>query len=241
MPVIFRYDDALVETFPTLHAAIILAHNLTNGPTPTGLAQAYTAEQARVTERIGDTPLGEVETLVAWRRVFSAFGVAPTKYRNAAEALIRRLTRKGDIPLLNCLVDLGNLVSIRYGLPVAFFDRRAHTGMVTVRFATGDERFTDLGQSEAIHPDPGEVIFVDDTGLICARRWCWRQSEQSASRADTTAALITIEGHHATAATDVAAAHDDMLALLRENVPGTILDSALLSAANPVFESDLGA
>ena len=31
---------------------------------------------------------------------------------------------------------------------------------MTVRFATGDERFTDLGTDVVQHPPPGEVIFV---------------------------------------------------------------------------------
>ena len=39
--------------------------------------------------------------------------------RSAAEALLRRLTKQGSIPSINTLVDIGNLVSIRYALPVA--------------------------------------------------------------------------------------------------------------------------
>ena len=42
------------------------------------------------------------------------FGVDPTQYRSAAEALLRRLSKSGEIPSINALVDLGNLVSIRY-------------------------------------------------------------------------------------------------------------------------------
>ena len=74
--------------------------------------------------RIGETPLSELPTLAAWRRAFRAFGVDPTAYRSAAEALLRRLTKQGSIPSINALVDIGNLVAIRYGLPVAMFDQR---------------------------------------------------------------------------------------------------------------------
>ena len=56
---------------------------------------------------------------------FRQFGVDPTKYRCAAEALLRRLTKKGDIPSINTLVDLCNLISIRFALPVAAFDARS--------------------------------------------------------------------------------------------------------------------
>ena len=107
--------------------------------------------------------------------------------------------------------------------------------MVTVRFAAGDERFTDLGTDESAHPDPGEVIVVDEAGLVSARRWCWRQSDQSAAREDTAEALITVEGHHASAEADVRAALEDLRALLGEYVPGAALHTALLSPATPAL------
>ncbi len=239
MPTLFRYDTTLLARFPTIRGGVILARNLRNGPTPPALAAAFAAEQQAALARLGDTPLSEVPSLAAWRRAFSAFGVEPTKYRSAAESLLRRLTKKGDIPSLNLLVDLGNLVSIRYALPIAVFDRRATTGTVTVRFAAGDERFTDLGTDEVVHPDPGEVIFVDEAGLVSARRWCWRQSDQSAAREDTTEALITVEGHHASAEDDVRAALADLEALLGEYSPGVTLHTALLSPAQPAFEHAL--
>lgn len=237
MPTLFRYDAALVARFPTIRGGVIFARGLCNGPTPPALAAVFADEQRAVLARLGETPLSDVPSLAAWRRAFSAFGVKPTQYRSAAEALLRRLTKHGDIPSVNLLVDLGNLVSIRYALPVAVFDRRATTGPVTVRFATGDERFTDLGTDEVAHPDAGEVIFVDEAGLVSARRWCWRQSDQSAARDDTAEALITVEGHHASAEDDVRAALADLRALLGEFVTGATVHSALLSPANPEFSA----
>lgn len=233
--ILFQYDQPILDQFPTIRGGIIYARHLTNGPTPDALKAAYSAEQDAVKARIGDTPLSEIESLAAWRRVFSAFGVQPTKYRNAAESLLRRLAKKGDIPNLNKLVDLGNLVSIRYGLPIAFVNRAHMTSTLTVHFATGDERFTDLGTTEVLHPEPGEVVFTDETGIVFARRWCWRQGDQGATREDTTEALITIEGVHDNAETDVLAAMDDVLALLREYVPGVELHAALLKPGTPAL------
>jgi DNA/RNA-binding domain of Phe-tRNA-synthetase-like protein len=234
--ILFRYDPALAEKFVTVRGGAIWARGLHNGPTPPSLADAYRAEQIAVIEKIGSAPLSSIPSLSAWRRVFSAFGVKPTQYRNAAEALLRRLTKSGDIPHLNLLVDLGNLVSIRYGLPVAVFDRRGFSGALTVTFAAGNERFTDLGSDTISHPEPGEVIFVDEQGLVSARRWCWRQSDQSASREDTAEALITVEGVHDSAEKDVRAALADLETLLHEYIPGVELTSALLSPETPAFE-----
>jgi phenylalanyl-tRNA synthetase beta subunit len=70
--------------------------------------------------------------------------------------------------MIGTLVDLANLVSIRYALPVAVFDRRSIEGCLTVRFARGDEPWSDLGSSTAERPEPGEVIFADDADVVMA-------------------------------------------------------------------------
>lgn len=214
----FAYDPAIVERFPTIVGGVIHAVGVRNGPAGADLRAAFEAEQAAVLARLGSTPLSEVPSVAAWRRVFRAFGVDPTAYRSAAEALLRRLTKQGTIPSISTLVDLGNLVSIRYGLPVAVMDQRSVTGGTTVRFARGDERFTDLGSGAVEIPDAGEVIFDDEAALVSARRWCWRQSAESASGPGTTEILVTVEGHHDAAAPDVAAALVDLEALLRAEV-----------------------
>jgi DNA/RNA-binding domain of Phe-tRNA-synthetase-like protein len=164
--------------------------------------------------------LSEIEALAGWRAAFRLFGVDPTQYRNAAEALLRRLTKKGDIPSINAVVDSCNLVSIRYALPAAGFDRRALRGPVTVRFAKGDELFTPLRQASAEQPEPGEVIFTDEAGLVVARRWCWRQSEESAAGEHTQEALFTVEAQHAGGKVVVERALNDLRELLAEYVGG---------------------
>ncbi len=168
----FRYDENILKQFPKLSGGAMLGTGFENCPTPDDLRQLYLEEQRKVLERIGSTPLSEIETLAGWRSAFRLFGVDPTQYRSAAEALLRRLTKKGDIPCINAVVDCCNLVSIRYGLPVAAFDLRDVRGYITVQFAQGDELFTPLGEAAAEHPEAGEVIFIDEAGLVVARRWC---------------------------------------------------------------------
>ena len=233
----FGYSDQLVERFPTIVGGALHAHGVVNGSASAELAQTFRDEQQRTLERIGGRPLAEIPSIAAWRRAFSAFGVEPTRYRSAAEALLRRLTKQGEIPSLNALVDLGNLVSVRYGLPVAVFDQRSVTGSTTVRFADGDESFTDLGGDGSVsRPEPGEVIFVDDVGLVSARRWCWRQSAESAAREETTEILITVEGHHEGAAEDVADAVEDLRRLLDRHAGEPAIAAAVLMPSRPVFE-----
>lgn len=233
-PLRFQYASAIFERYPTLIGGIIAAEQMHNAPSPADFLDLYRAEQHTVLARIGDTPLSQLPSLAAWRGVFRSFGVDPTQIRSACEALLRRLTKQGDIPSINLLVDIGNLVSIRYGLPVAIMDVRSAQGAITVKFASGSESFTNLNATEIDHPEPGEVIFADERDIVYARRWCWRQSDQSAAREDTTTAIITVEGHHDSARTDVEQAVHDLTTLIKRFAGGT-LTSALLDVNRRTF------
>lgn len=229
----FGYDDAIIERYPAIRAGVIHATGLVNGPSSAALLDEYGAEQQAVAQRLATTAIADLPPVAAWRRVFTGFGAKPTQYRNAAEALLRRLAKQGDIPTRDTLVDLGNLISIRYALPVAVVDRAGVAGSITVRFAAGDERFDDLGSSASVSPEPGEVIFTDEKNVVCARRWCWRQSAQSATSDSTTDVLIVVEGHHATAAQDTAQAVRDLTELLARHQPAREVTTSLLDPAHP--------
>lgn len=225
---LFRYEPAVLERFPTIAGGVVHAMGVSNGTVSPELGEAFRAEQTTTLARIGDMPLAELPSLAAWRRVFSGFGVEPTRYRSAVEALLRRLTKQGEIPSVSPLVDLGNLVSIHHALPVAVFDLAAITGAITVRFARGDEPFTDLRSELVESPAPGEVVFVDDGGLVHARRWCWRQSAQSATTGATMDVLVTVEGHHPGARDDVRAALADLERLLLEHAGAQRISSTVV-------------
>jgi DNA/RNA-binding domain of Phe-tRNA-synthetase-like protein len=227
---IFQYHPEIAERFPTVVGGIIVAEGMKNTPTPEALLKQYEAQQQIIAQR-GDGSLSEIPALAAWRTAFRKFGVDPTKYRSASESLIRRVVKKGDIPSINALVDMGNLVSIRYALPIAVVDRSAVQGTITVHFADGSEPYTQLGQDDKDQIPVGEVIFTDETNTVFARRWCWRQSAESAATLDTTDAVITIEAHHAEGRQDVEKAAADLVSLFTEYAGGSY-KHAILDANN---------
>ena len=231
----FSYHPDVIERYPTIRAGVVHASGLSNDPSPAALKDEFRTQQRASRSALEGRALSAVPSIAAWRRAFSSFGVKPTQYRNAAEALIRRLVKRGDVPSINLLVDIANLVAIRHALPVAAFDQREVTGATEVRFADGSERFTDLGSGRVVPPQRGEVVFVDQAGLVSARRWCWRQSRQSATSPRTSEALFTVEGHHKTAAEDVAAAANDIMLFLMRYQPDARLEVSLLSPENPRF------
>src|SRR3954453_16721209 len=97
----FVYRHDLLAQFPEIVGGVLSGFGLHNGPSAPALLELYHAEQERVKAQ-GAAPT-ETPSLAAWRAVFRRFGVNPTQYRSAAEALLRRLDKKGDIPSINTL------------------------------------------------------------------------------------------------------------------------------------------
>ncbi|MEK6255789.1 MAG: phenylalanine--tRNA ligase beta subunit-related protein, partial [Chloroflexota bacterium] len=117
-------------------------------------------------------------------------------------------------------------------LPTAVFDTAQIEGGIRVHYSNGQERFTPLFEKEVKHPEVGEVVFSDENQMVVARRWCWRQSDQSAAREGTTNAIIVVEAQHQDSEEDVQAALADWLTLLSEYSGGEF-KSALLGPKEP--------
>lgn len=215
---LFVYDADIAERFPQVRAEVLLIEGM-SGDAPPGLTADYVAVQAAVAESLEVTPPADRPSISAWRGVFTAFGVKPTRHRNAAEALLRRLARHGDIPSIGTVVDLGNLVSISHSLPVAVIDLAGVMPPITVRLATGGETFTGIGAHEPDDPVAGEVIFVDTGSHVAARRWCWKQSAGSATGPATDRVLFVVEAVHEGADSAVRAAGDQLADLVGRHRP----------------------
>ncbi len=162
-------------------------------------------EQAR--ERLSREKESQMSEIAAWRRAYSQMGFKPSKYRSAAEALLRRFKRENDMPRLHPLVDICNAVSVSSALPVAVFDLERVEEYLEVCYAEGTEQYLSFS-GEIETPAPGEVIFVDAANQVHARRWTFRQSRTSTIRPETAQVLILSEGLHETADQDVGAVMD---------------------------------
>lgn len=79
-------------------------------------------------ETLTTETLKEVSGIAATRRVYRACGKDPSRYRPAAEALIRRQLQGKRLYQIDTLVDLVNLASIAYGYSIGGFDADKFVG-----------------------------------------------------------------------------------------------------------------
>ena len=195
----FGHVPEIWENFPQLVPGLMVVDGIhQNVDVEKYLQPRY--EQAR--ERLSREKESQMPEIAAWRRAYSQMGFKPSKYRSAAEALLRRFKRENDMPRLHPLVDICNAVSVSSALPVAVFDLERVEEYLEVCYAEGTEQYLSFS-GEIETPAPGEVIFLDAANQVHARRWTFRQSRTSTIRPETTQVLILSEGMHETADQDV--------------------------------------
>ena len=93
-----------------------------NASAPQGLWQEIEALGEHYRETLTTETLKERSAIAATRRVYRACGKDPSRYRPAAEALIRRLLQGKELYRIDTLVDLINLASMRFGYSIGGFD-----------------------------------------------------------------------------------------------------------------------
>jgi DNA/RNA-binding domain of Phe-tRNA-synthetase-like protein len=124
------------------------------------------------------------------------------------------------LPRIDRITDVYNAVSVAHLLPVGGEDRDRYAGVARLVRAVGDETFdtTNNGQITVQHPDPGEVVWRDDTGVTC-RRWNWRQCARTRITHVTTSAVFVLDGLAALGPDGLTAAGDQLTDALAQLHP----------------------
>lgn len=229
----FSHSPDIWREFPQLVPGLLVVE----GVHPQLDTEAYIQTwYQRAREHLGRGPESHMPQIIAWRRAYSRMGLKPTKYRSAAEALLRRFKREDDLPRLQPLVDLCNAASIAFALPVAVFDLDRIEEYLEVCHAKGTEQYMAFS-GEIETPAPGEVIFRDSANQVHARRWTFRQSRLSTVRPETGRVLIVSEGLHETASKDVR----ELIEMLSEEIAALGASprcQVILNAEKPRFDFD---
>ncbi|MFD0658334.1 B3/B4 domain-containing protein [Thermocatellispora tengchongensis] len=143
------------------------------------------------------------------------------------DALLRRM----PLPEINAVVDAYNAVSVKHVLPIGGEDLAHYSGPARLVRATGEEPFDTVDRGEPVteHPEIGEVVWRDDTGVTC-RRWNWRQCVRTRITESTTDALFILERLAPLERDELTAAASELAEMLREISPGIQVESRLVTA-----------
>ncbi|MDR7485236.1 MAG: phenylalanine--tRNA ligase beta subunit-related protein [Armatimonadota bacterium] len=148
---------------PHLRLAVVEADavSVTDRDAALGLEIEAVTQRVRAASA-GRTP-AEIPGLRPARELYHRIGVDPTKLRPSSEALLRRVLRDEGLPSINSLVDLSNLCSLEFLLPIGLHDVDRLVGdEVTMRRGLPGEGYEAIGKGW--YGVEGRLVAVDGQG-----------------------------------------------------------------------------
>lgn len=189
----YSISPEVFARFPGYVRGVVIAYEVTNGASPPELVEMLRQAEGSVRARVALDQIAEEPRIKAWREAYRAFGAKPAEFRSSVEAMARRALRGDELPAINALVDIGNVISLRHLIPAGGHAIDVLKGDIELRFATGEEEFVPFGTNDLEHPLPGEVIFVEGS-VVLTRRWTWRQANHTLTLPDTQAIEFNVDG-----------------------------------------------
>lgn len=213
----FTIDRAVFKRFPNVYVGVVVAYGLNlDMVDDEAIDVLLDNAMGDLTQRFKNVEQLRADPAIkAWREAFTALGYNPNKFPSSIEALAGRAL-KGKMPRVNPVVDVANSVALKYLLPIGAHDLGRAEGDLALRPAREGDFFTPRGEEEAPErPDPGEFVYIDDSGEVRTRRWVWRQGNNAKIEEDTTAVFFPIDGWNGVNDDAVRAATDALAELVQ--------------------------
>jgi lysyl-tRNA synthetase class 2 len=188
-------SDEVFGMFPGYTRHVLIARGTDNaGESPELAAMLRAAEvSVRADESFAD--IKAHPRLASWRSSFEKFGVNPNQCPPSIANLIKRVRGGKDLPYINSLVAIFNVISMKYTIPAGGDDLDKVSGNIALSPASGSEIYIPLGSPDVTeHPKPGEIILYD-TGSndVFCRAWCWKNGDRSRIEETTSTVAINID------------------------------------------------
>ena len=212
---------------PDYRALLIAAEGIDPGPGDPDSEALILAAESSARAALESTPVDQLPHVAAWRVAYRAFGAKPQRTRNSLEALLRRA--ETGLPRVNRLTDVYNAISVLHQVPLGGEDLAGYAGPPRLVRANGSEPFDTAADGvEAVeHPEGGEVVWCDDTGVTC-RRWNWRQCRRTQLAPSTTSGLFILDGLAPLTTDALTAAGDELVTHLHRLGPDVRVASRLI-------------
>lgn len=188
----FTISKALFEQFPHLRVGVIVVKGFDNKSDNSEFLKLLRDQEAKQKEALAGVTLSENTKISSWRAAYSSFGAKPKKYKCSVEALLKRVQEGEELPNISPLVNVYNMISIKYVFPVGADDLTKMTSDSFLTYASGKETFLAIGAQDTKNPGAGEIIYRMDQKVLC-RRWNWRESEDTKIDENSKEVIIYIE------------------------------------------------
>jgi DNA/RNA-binding domain of Phe-tRNA-synthetase-like protein len=143
---------------------LLTGKNLTITKNSDFVKQQFSDLERFIKDKFSDHPPSADPVVSAVRRMYRRIGWEPTQYRPSSEAMIRRFLKDKGLYRINNLVDLGNVTSTRFHLPMGLYDMNKISGKVILDVGKEGEEYKGISK-DVIHAS-GKLVLRDSLGIF---------------------------------------------------------------------------
>jgi lysyl-tRNA synthetase class 2 len=217
---VLSIDPAITLSYPHAKMGILICKGLNNEGRYPEIESLLRETEEEVRQKYTVEGLATLPKILDWREAYRKFGFSPSTHRSSVEALLRRVLQGKLLPSINPIVDLYNIVSLKYVLAAGGDDLDKIEGGITLTVANGSELFIMLGTDKPEPIKKGEVIYRDDKEVLC-RSWNYRECEKTKITPATKNVCLVLEGLEHTSTEELHAAISRLKTFLEKYCQGS--------------------
>ena len=207
----FKVDPKVVDLGVKIQT--IKIDNITNSKSSEPFLQYQNSELEKLKTYWKGNQVENDPILKGFRDLHTKVGRSNRKFVSSPESLIWLLKERNRFPQINTLVDIYNLISIKYKLALGAHDISKVIGNITLRITDGSEKFVSLESHQIETIFPGEYAYTDDgNNIICRLEVI--QCEETKVTSETHNVFFIIQGNSETSVNYIESATKELIELV---------------------------
>ena len=159
-----HFTQTILTKIPGLKIGILKALGCDVSKKSEFVSQQFIDLESFIKDKFSDKAPSSDSIVSAVRRMYRRIGWEPTQYRPSSEAMIRRFLKEKGLYRINNIVDLGNVASTRFHLPMGLYDLDKISGSISVDVGQKGEEYRGISK-EVIHAT-GKLVLRDKKGVF---------------------------------------------------------------------------
>ncbi len=224
-----KIEKKILEYEKGVYTGVVVAYGLDNETPNKTIDDLLKKQIEKKYSELKGISVKSIESLDVYRNAFKRFDIESSKYFSSIESIYNRIHNKGEFPSISPVVDLGNYISMKYGIPVGVHDIDSLEGDLTIRLATVEDCEDDANNLENDLLKVGEPVYACGRS-IRTRRWMWRQMPAGRVNKEAKNFIFPIDGFVSNKV-NVESAVEELAAKIQE-LFGVTSESGFITAEN---------
>jgi len=186
----FTVSEKIFDKFPNAKFGALLIEGIDNVRELPELQEKLQTTIDKVVEKHKSINIKQLPQIASWREVFKTLGLN-RDFLPSHEALLTRIMSKEQLPNINPLVDIYNMFSLKYLIPIGGHNAD-NVQNIRIDETTGDQTFDVMHSDEVIPVAKGEFAYLSGNKVL-TRHFVWRQSNTSKTDGSTQRIFIPID------------------------------------------------